>query len=163
MLFDWEIRLFAYNSGSCLFDTATYYKAHKEKKLKARYNNSGIDKIDRMSGEQFEYWLKCRFEKQGYKASTTPKTKDFGADLILRKKGGETIIVQAKRYRGRIGIKAVQEVIGALSYYHCQKGLVITNSYFTSSAKKLAYESSVELWDRETIIDQLVADKKQHT
>lgn len=45
-------------------------------------------------------------ESQGYNVMVTQATGDFGADLILRRKG-KKIAVQAKRYRSNIGISAV--------------------------------------------------------
>jgi restriction system protein len=118
---------------------------------KHRYLESGIEDIDQMSGEEFENCLKFHFQGLGYCADTTPRSHDYGADLVL-KKNGETIIVQAKRYNNSVGIKSVQEAVGAMSYYKASEGYVITNSYFTESAKNLARESGIILWDRDTII-----------
>lgn len=120
---------------------------------KKRYLESGINDIDNMTGEQFEIYLKHYFQKLGYKVELTSKTNDYGADLIL-KKDGETIVIQAKRYANTVGIRAVQEIIGAMSYYRACKGIVITNNYFSSNAINLATKSSIELWDRKTIINR---------
>lgn len=105
-----------------------------------------------MSGEQFEKCLMYHFQGLGYKAETTARSHDYGADLVM-KRNGEKIIVQAKRYNGKVGIKAVQEAIGAVAYYGSLKGFVVTNSYFTKSAWELAKKSNIELWDRNTIIN----------
>ena len=48
-----------------------------------KYLNSPLSKIDRMSGEEFEVWLKYYFENKGYRAKLTSKSGDFGADLVL--------------------------------------------------------------------------------
>lgn len=122
-------------------------KAHYRYK---RYLNSPLAAIDRMSGEEFEEYLAAHFRKLGYRVKLTPKSNDFGADLIL-KKDGMCIVVQAKRYREKIGVKAVQEIIGAKGYYKADKMMVVSNSFFTSSASKLADANGVELWDRNTI------------
>ena len=91
-----------------------------------------------MSGEEFEELLKYHFQEQGYKAQLTPKSHDYGADLVLKNGYGETIVVQAKRYGSSVGIKAIQEVIGARSYYNAQRAIVFTNNYFSNSAEQLA-------------------------
>lgn len=124
------------------------YLKHKERQY---YLYSGIENVDKMTGEQFEYFLKVHFEKEGYNAKMTRKSHDFGGDLILTK-GKEKIIIQAKRYKSSVGIKAVQEVIGAIGYYEGTKGMVICNSYFTKSAKELALKNNIELWDRRKLI-----------
>lgn len=78
--------------------------------------------------------------------SFAPVTGDQGADLIIQK-DGQMIVVQAKRYSGPVGNKAVQEVIGAVTYYRASEGWVITNSTFTPQAKALAQKSNVRLFD----------------
>lgn len=126
----------------------------KRARIKNQYINSGIYQVDRMSGEEFERYLKCHFEKLGYKVEMTPKSHDYGADLVMSK-DGERIVIQAKRYKESVGIKAVQEIIGALQYYKADKGYVVTNSKsFTKSAIELANNTSIELWARKDIIDK---------
>lgn len=123
-------------------------KVYKQNKKKERYLTSGMADIDQMSGEEFEELLKYHFQEQGYKAQLTPKSHDYGADLVLKNGYGETIVVQAKRYGSIVGIKAIQEVIGARSYYNAQRAIVFTNNYFSNSAEQLAETSGVELYDR---------------
>lgn len=112
-----------------------------------RLRLSGLGQADNMSGEEFEDFLLAKFKLAGCKGYRTPRTEDYGADLILEK-DGERVAVQAKRHGSTVGIEAVQQVIGALRYYGAAKGLVITNSYFTPSAMNLAKSNNVELWDR---------------
>ncbi|MCR4991369.1 MAG: restriction endonuclease [Lachnospiraceae bacterium] len=119
--------------------------------LKRRsYLNSPLSKIDNMTGEEFEEYLKARFERQGYKVELTPGSNDYGADLILTK-NGEITVVQAKRYQANVGNKAVQEIVAAQAYYGAVKAMVVTNSYFTNPAIKLAEANDVELWDRDRL------------
>jgi HJR/Mrr/RecB family endonuclease/uncharacterized protein (DUF697 family) len=118
-----------------------------------------IDRVDRMTGEEFEEFLACCFRNLGYAVEMTPKTGDFGADLILYKAGKKTV-VQAKRYQGKVGNSAVQEVVSAVKYYGAQDAIVITNSNFTSNAHKLAQANGVQLWGREQLIDLVMRAKK---
>lgn len=120
-----------------------------------KYLKSTMSKVDVMSGEDFEGFLKAHFEALGYKVRLTPKTADYGADLILTREG-EKIAVQAKRYRNeKVSNKAVQEVVAAIPVYDKNhsgmKGMVVTNSYFTSNAVTQARACNVELWDRDTL------------
>ncbi|MBX4272206.1 restriction endonuclease [Clostridium estertheticum] len=114
--------------------------------------NSGVDIADKMSGEEFEKFLLVHFQKLGYKGETTPKTNDYGADLVLIK-NGEKIVVQAKRWASKVGIGAVQQIVGAKMYYKATKCIVVTNNYFTPNAINLASSSSVELWDRTKLLE----------
>ena len=52
-------------------------------------------------------------------------------------------------------IKAIQEAVASINYYSCNKAMVISNSYFTKNARELASSNSVELWDRDKLIELL--------
>lgn len=81
--------------------------------------------------------------------------------ILLLKKDGIRTVVQAKRYKGKVGVKAIQEVIGAKGYYNCDRAMVITNSYFTRQAKELADKNGVELWNRIDLANNLLKIKKE--
>ena len=131
----------------------SFSKFITEYKKKKKYLRSGIQSIDSMTGIEFEEYLKAHFGKKGYKVESTPASNDYGADLILIK-GGIKTVVQVKRYRGKIGNSAIQEVVGAVGYYKADRCMVVTNSFFTSNGKKLAIANNVELWDRHKLIDE---------
>jgi len=120
-------------------------------RLSKRLKQSGIADIDDMTGRQFEEYLGTLFNSQGYSVSYTPATGDFGADLIL-KRGKETVVVQAKRYKKTVGIKAVQEVIPAKGMYNASAAWVVTNSNYTKQALTLAKRNGVRMIDREQLI-----------
>ena len=115
-----------------------------------RLLRKSMKQIDRMTGEEFEDYLRAYFAKRGYKVCTTKVTGDYGADLVM-KKGGKKTIVQAKRYKGKVGIKAVQEIIAAKAFYKADHCAVATTSYFTKPAKQLAEANKVTLWDRDVL------------
>ena len=118
---------------------------------KRKYLGSGIDVVDKMDGSEFEKFLSAHFKNLGYKVSLTPDTNDYGADLILTKDATKTV-VQAKRYKDKVGIAAVQEITAAINYYKANKGIVISNSFFTKNAYALAEKNNIELWNREKLM-----------
>lgn len=140
-------------------------KKEKEmgKKLSFKPNNDIEEKlreVDQMDGEQFETFLRYIFKDLGYYTEKTAKVGDYGADLILLKDGFK-IAVQAKIYRTKkVNLRAVQEVHASLKRYVCDKGIVITNNYFTQSAKNLANDTGVELWDRDKLSEVMLSLKK---
>lgn len=107
--------------------------------------------IDDMTGVEFEEFLVRLFKKQGYRATMTKTSGDFGADLVV-KGNGETIVVQAKRYKSSVGVKAVQEIIAAIRMYDADSAWVVTNSYFTKQAQTLAKHNDVRLIDRDELL-----------
>lgn len=128
-----------------------YLKKHRKKKYLL---NCTISQIDKLSGRDFELFLYYKLKKQGYRVTLTPLSHDFGADLVVRM-GRKKIVVQAKRWKDYVGIKAVQEVVGSISYYHAKGSMVITNSYFTKSAWELARANGVVLITRRGLIRML--------
>ncbi len=104
--------------------------------------------IDQLGGYEFEEFLKNLYSKMGYQVEQTKLSGDQGADLVVIKFGEKTVI-QAKRYSGNVGNYAVQEIMAAISLYNAQKGMVITNNYFTPAAVELANANNIELIDRD--------------
>ncbi|WQS93601.1 restriction endonuclease [Helicobacter pylori] len=107
-----------------------------------------LQKIDAMNGFEFEEYSKIFFTSKGFEVSITQKSGDYGADLIIEKDGIKWA-VQAKRYSHKVSPKAIQEVVSSKAYYACEKACVITNSYFTQAAQKLAQANGVILIDRD--------------
>ncbi|WP_230200232.1 restriction endonuclease [Bacillus niameyensis] len=127
----------------------------KQYKLK----KSGILEVDKMSGGTFEEYLGVLLKSRGYHVRLTPKTGDFGADLVISK-DKRKIIVQAKRYKNKVGIKAVQEIASAKTHYQADECWVITNSFFTEPARKLATSNQVRLINRTELMKWMLEGKE---
>lgn len=104
----------------------------------------------------FEEFICQLFKDAGYHAELTQQSSDFGADIILTK-GDKKVAVQVKRYeQGRkVGVKEVNQTIGARDFYGCDRALVITTSEFTQPAIKLAARTQTELWDWEKLYEKI--------
>jgi len=138
-----------------------YKKWEREgKKGKVLLMQSNISDIDIMEGYEFENYLATLFFYEGFSVDVTPKSKDFGADIILTDGAGK-IVVQAKRYSKSLGIKCVQEVVSAIKHYKATNGVVITNSHFTEAAETLAKDNNIRLIDREELIEMFTAVKRK--
>jgi restriction system protein len=120
-----------------------------------RLKRSGIHEIDRMDGIQFEKYLGLLFRSQGYNAVVTQASGDFGADLVLEK-GGQKIVVQAKRYSKNVGIDAVQQVVASMAHYKAAVAWVVTNRDYTDAAYQLASSNGVRLVNREQLIEMIL-------
>lgn len=128
----------------------------KKQKLK----KSGILQVDTMKGKEFEEYLRALFSERGYQVRLTPATGDYGADLVLIQNGRKTI-VQAKRYKKNVGIKAVQEIASAKQHYRADECWVVTNSGYTEPARRLAQSNQVRLVDRTLLMKWMLEMKKQ--
>ena len=111
-----------------------------------------IDNINSLSGNEFEEFLYYLFLNMGFEVTLTPKSHDYGADLIL-KIYNKTIVVQSKLYTSHsIGVSSVQEVYSSIKYYNADLGIVITNSKFSKNSINLANSTNVLLWDKNMLI-----------
>lgn len=129
------------------FNQEVLFKLYTSKIKKIRRN------IDTMEGHEFEYFCAEILKKNGYeKVNVTQGSGDQGIDIIAFKDGIKYGI-QCKCYSSDIGNKAVQEVFAGKTFYECHIGIVLTNQYFTKSAKDLAKKNGVILWDREKLLE----------
>ena len=97
-----------------------------------------------MTPRQFEAHCAEYLSLKGWKAVTTPATGDQGADVVA-KKNGISVVIQCKKYRSKIGNKAVQEVYAARHFYSAQLAVVVSNQQYTKSAKALAERTGILL------------------
>ncbi len=91
-----------------------------------------------MSGRDFERFLACLLARMGFSGVELTPTNDQGGDILCESPDGFRTVVQAKRWKAKVGNGAVQEVVGAMHYYSCKSGIIITNSTFTQAALDLA-------------------------
>jgi HJR/Mrr/RecB family endonuclease len=112
-------------------------------------------KYDYMEGHDFENFCARLLAANGFSnVYVTQESNDQGID-VLAEKLGVKYAIQCKRYSSDVGNKAVQEVFAGKSYYGCHVGVVLTNRYFTQSAKELAEKTQVFLWDRD-VLEKLI-------
>ena len=78
--------------------------------------------------------------------------------MIVENKNGSRVIFQCKRFKTKVNLKAVQEVVGAMGHYAGDFGVVITNNTFLNSAVKLAKSNDIELWNGDQLISFLAGE-----
>ena len=126
---------------------ALFISARKETKREQALMSSDPSQLSPSGFEEFtSIWLR----NSGFReVEIVGKTGDYGADVIAKDRSGHMMAVQCKRYRGSTGIRSVQEVFSAKSYYGCGRSAVFTTGHFTRQARELAEKNGVELycWD----------------
>ena len=94
-----------------------------------------------MTPEQFEQHISTLFNKMGFTTNMTPKSYDYGVDIIAVNKY-EKIAIQVKMYESRqVNYKDIMYLYAGKDYYDCNKGLLITSG----SCDKLAIAAAVKL------------------
>lgn len=133
-----------YASYKNLYDSDCYEREETDiidDTIKERYPNSG---------EEYEVAVSEWLRTQGYyDIYLTATTGDYGVDITARN-GYIKYAIQCKYYSDSVGVSAVQQVIAGMAHYQCNRGMVITNSYFTKNAIKLARENGVVLLEHVT-------------
>lgn len=99
------------------------------------------------------------FGALGHREVTRIGGFDKGADITFVDEAGLKVGVQAKRAAGAVGIAAVRQLIDGMHRYGCDRGIVVTNSFFTEQAIECASDwGTIELWDRRRLADFLAGD-----
>lgn len=101
-------------------------------------------------GEAFEKEVLQLIRKMGFEALTTKSSGDGGIDIIATSsqpmtKG--TYVIQCKDWSSSVGEPPVRDLYGVVHSERANKGILITTSTFTSSAKKFAEGKPIELID----------------
>jgi HJR/Mrr/RecB family endonuclease len=121
-----------------------------------------LEEIDGMTGHDFEYYFANLLEKMGYtEVMVTPKSSDFGVDIIATDRYNRKVAVQCKRYswNNSVGNEAVYALFTGANYYKCKRFIVVTSSKFTENARILAKEIGVELWDRTRLEKEILTSE----
>ena len=112
--------------------------------------------VENMDGYEFEGFIAELLRKIGFVVEETPLSGDSGVDLIAYSeeplyKG--KYLIQCKRWEGNVGEPAVRDLYGVVLSNNANKGIIITNSFFTSQAIKFADGKNVELIDGNVLND----------
>lgn len=137
--------------------------AHAE--INAALKQELLEEIGKMPPEFFERLVMRLLEKMGYgSGQVTPLSKDGGVDVVLQQNslGLDKVLVQAKRWQGKVGGPEMRDFIGTLDTRKANKGVFITTSAFTPDAKKNADDSriaSISLVDGNQLTDLMIKHK----
>ena len=107
-----------------------------------------------MTPENFEKQIASYYSSMEYKVTMTPKSSDYGVDIIADKYT-EKFAIQVKLYDVRISnYKDIMYLYAGSKYYDCNKSVFITNGTISKDDKKVAQKLNVEIfenWDKGTI------------
>jgi restriction endonuclease Mrr len=151
------------NREQLIIKAAEELKKMKIDRMKAKwdeyYKRNHFSYVDKLSGIEFEKFLMKIIQEKGYSnIHLTDQTGDQGIDILFKDKDGSKVGIQAKRYIESVSNSAVQQLLGGMLFYNCQKGIIATTSKFTQSAIELASKDPrITLWDR-NIIEKLYYD-----
>ena len=106
--------------------------------------------VHALTPREFEELSAELFQRQGYKVTITPQTRDGGKDLYLAKAdgfGSFLYIVECKRYApdNPVDVGVVRALYGVAQHERVTAAMTLTTSYFSKDAAAFAAEVQYQL------------------
>jgi len=115
-------------------------------KLLAYRRNASSRIIDSMGSLEFEQYVAMLLRSNGYQNISLTEKYDLGIDIVAEKDGVRWG-VQVKHYSGLVKASAVRQVVTGLKMYGCDRAMVVTNSTYSATARRLAAGNDCVLID----------------
>ena len=112
--------------------------------------------IARMDKTQFVVYVARLFSRKGYAVKLTPVADNYCIDMLVEKQGTITAVsvVQSTGLLGKTDVACVCE---GRRHYPANNAMVLTNSYYDSSAVDYAREHGLALVDHNVLASQYMA------
>ena len=123
-----------------------------------------LQQLISLTPSQFERAMATLLIDLGYrKVRVTGGAGDLSRDIACEDVMGRTVMVQCKRYTNKkVTSPEMQKFIGMMITEHkADRGIYITTSDFTESAKELARKHNVELWNGQKLANLLIEQRKK--
>jgi hypothetical protein len=92
-------------------------------------------RVDELHPERFERFTAEYLRAQGLTVNNIARVRGSGGDLIAIDRTGNRFLVEAKRWRGTVGIDVIWKLIGAMWENDYDVGMVVTSASFTRDAR----------------------------
>lgn len=127
-------------------DLMDYAMSDVEAIIRARYIGVPESAVERvqilydLSFRGFEHIVEHLYAAMKFNTQLTPSSKDGGRDIIAASSvTGQRarLLVECKRYQGRIGVRIIRELLGVVATERANKGVLVTTADFTRGARQL--------------------------
>ncbi|WP_433515150.1 restriction endonuclease [Nonomuraea sp. CA-143628] len=102
----------------------------------------------KLTPTEFEHLIKELFVAMGAEAWTTVPSKDGGVDAVATSKNlffGGVCLIQAKRWKGLVGLDAVHALTGVMADHNATTGVLVTPSWFGRASEQFAQRNRITL------------------
>ncbi|OYR82466.1 hypothetical protein DJ71_11945 [Halorubrum sp. E3] len=125
-------------------------------------------RLKEVGWRELEFLIGAALESRGYDAEVTPAVKDGGVDvdadridllksILFRPKivpRKSKLVIDAKQWSTPVGVNPVED-IAETAEEHGGTGVIASPSGFTNTAKEVANELGVKLYDADRILELL--------
>jgi len=115
--------------------------------------------VDKLDGYTFERLICNLLKKMGFNVEHTVLSGDGGVDIVAEHNQAilrGRYLVQCKRWINTVGEPVVRDMFGTVLASHANKGIIITNSFFSEKAKLFAEGKNIELIDGNSLNQLLI-------
>jgi len=108
-----------------------------------------------LSPKEFESLITNLFTAMGLEAKLTQASRDGGVDCVAydpRPIFGGKVVIQAKRYKGTVGVSAVRDLFGTMQNEGASKGILVTTSGYGAASFEFANGKPLELIDGSNLL-----------
>lgn len=126
-----------------------YFGYHQLKKGSVLYNDNWKS-IDQLNKKEFENMIVPYLARKGYSVSNVTEPHLCKANFVLRKRGIKAVVL-VKKAQATLGEQPIAEVLKASKKLGANKAIVISNQFFTLTAKRLAAKENVTLINRNSL------------
>ncbi len=106
-----------------------------------------IEDMQLLTPTEFEKLVAKTYRDQGNRVEEVGSTGDHGIDLVVHTRKGETVLVQCKKYKGKVGEPVVRDFYGVLRASEADSGAIITTGQITPQARLWAEGKPIYLYD----------------
>ncbi len=119
--------------------------------------------LNYISDRDFEFLIAYLLHRQNYCVTVTKKSRDGGLDILATHKSPVapmTFIVECKHYPSTrlVGVRAVRDLVGAMSIENASSGIIVTTSGFTKPAVEAAERAGNVFLRDSSFIHALIRD-----
>lgn len=147
-----ELQVLAYLVGGipAVISLAAGFAGWLQRRERNRFfaDRVGLDRIRALSWQEFERRVADVYRSQGYEVEETGGGgADGGVDLRIRR-GGETALVQCKRWRVyKVRVRPVRELFGVMAAEGASRAILVCSGTYTPDARDFAAGKPIELID----------------
>lgn len=106
-----------------------------------------IEDMQLLTPTEFEKLVAKTYRDQGNRVDEVGSTGDHGIDLVVHTRKGETVLVQCKKYKGKVGEPVVRDFYGVLRASEADSGAIVTTGQITPQARLWAEGKPIYLYD----------------
>ncbi len=124
-------------------------------KLLDRRKLSTARQLHALAPYEFEHFAAAYFQRRKFRdVWVTKASNDFGVDVEMADRFGRRIVVQCKRYAGKVGRPVVQQTFGAMYMLDARECYVVTSGDFTKEALEVeAAFPNIHLVDGKSLLE----------